>query len=125
MLAVYQLLGFLWTKVINIANYLVNISPTRAYHGTTPKQRFLKTKPRVDALAYLHIPKESRSKLDNKTLRCIFVGYDEHSKAYRVFDPVKRKLYISCDVVIDKSQVGYDKISPQDFKMEKLASFPD
>lgn len=35
----------------------------------------------------LHIPRESRSKLDSKTLRCLFVGYDEHSKAYRVFDP--------------------------------------
>lgn len=131
MSAACKLPRFLQTEVINTANHLVNISPTRANHGITPEQRFTKTKPGVDNLkifgviAYLHIPRESRSKLDSKTLRCLFVGYDEHSKAYRVFDPVKRKLYISRDVVIDESQIGYVKINPQDGKLEELALFPN
>jgi hypothetical protein len=108
--------SFLWIKLINIANYLININPTRSNNGTTPDQVYYKTKPKVDhlrifgSLYYLHIPKESRSKLDSKTRRCFFLGYDEQSKAFYVYDPIYRKLHISRNIVFDEQTIGYNFI---------------
>ena len=33
-----------------------------------------------------HIPDEKWKKLDPKSHKCIFIGYSEDSKAYRLFD---------------------------------------
>ena len=49
-------------------------------------------------LAYAHVLDELRKKLDNKGQKCIFVGYSEDTKAYKLYDPVARKVIISCDV---------------------------
>jgi hypothetical protein len=64
---------FLWTEAVATANYLVNRSPTRANGGMTPEEKYSGTKPKVNhlrifgSLAYLHVPKENRKKLDSKT----------------------------------------------------------
>ena len=49
-------------------------------------------------VAYAHIPDELRKKLDKKVQKCIFVGYSEDTKAYKLYDPVIRKVIISRDV---------------------------
>jgi hypothetical protein len=107
---------FLWTKAIHSANYLVNRSPRRAKKGATPEQLYIGKIPDIGNLqvfgciAYLHVPKENRKKLDTKTKKCIFVGYDEQSKVYRVYDPTKKKIALSRDIVFDESLVGYQHI---------------
>ena len=49
-------------------------------------------------VAYAHIPDELRKKLDKKGHKCIFVGYYKDRKAYKLYDPIERKLIISRDV---------------------------
>lgn len=49
------------------------------------------------------MPKEERKKLDAKAIKCIFVGYDEKTKAYRCFDPVMNKIHINKDVIFDET----------------------
>ena len=49
-------------------------------------------------VAYAHVPDELRRKLDKKGQKCIFVGYSEDTKAYKLYDPVARKVIISRDV---------------------------
>jgi uncharacterized linocin/CFP29 family protein len=34
--------------------------------------------------AYVHVSKENRSKLDNKAEKCIFVGYKDGIKGYKI-----------------------------------------
>lgn len=56
----------------------------------------------------VHIPKEKRHKLSEKSIECIMVGYSSESKAYRLFNPRTKKIVISRDVVfleIEKSTV--------------------
>ena len=46
-------------------------------------------------VSYAHVPDELRKKLDNKGHKCIFVGYSEDKKAYKLYDPIARKVIIS------------------------------
>ena len=49
-------------------------------------------------VAYAHIPDQLRKKLDSKGEKCIFVGYSDESKAYRLYNPSTKKFVISKDV---------------------------
>jgi hypothetical protein len=81
-----QLPSFLWSEAIFTASNLVNRSPTCANPGAIPEEKYSGTIPDIHnlrifgCLAFLHIPKESRKKMDNKTRRCLFLGYDSESK---------------------------------------------
>ena len=112
-----QLPGYLWTEAINTANHIVNISPTSANLGMTPEQRYSGKLPHVNhlkifgSLAFVHIPKTNRKKLDTKTLRCIFLGYDTESKVYRLYHPGQKKILLTRDVIIDETHVGFNYLS--------------
>ena len=56
----------------------------------------------------MHIPKDERSKLDAKTRQCVFLGYGQDEFGYRVYDPVKKKLVRSQDVVFMEDQTIQD-----------------
>ena len=51
---------------------------------------------------YLHVPKEKISKLDPLGKKGIFVGYNEQSKAYRIYIPGFLQIEISRDVTFDE-----------------------
>ncbi|KAK9708306.1 hypothetical protein QE152_g27279 [Popillia japonica] len=47
----------------------------------------------------VHVPKANRLKLDPKSRKLIFVGYNSNVKGFRCIDPVTKKITISRDVV--------------------------
>ena len=49
--------------------------------------------------AYVLVPKEKRTKLDNKSKRCIFIGYKDGLKGYKLWNPETRNFVYSQDVV--------------------------
>ena len=49
-------------------------------------------------VAYAHVLDELRRKLDSKGKKCIYIGYSKDKKTYKLYDPVTRKVIISCDV---------------------------
>ena len=51
---------------------------------------------------YLHVPKDKRSKLDPSGKKGIFVGYNEQSKAYRIYIPGFHQIEINRDVTFDE-----------------------
>jgi hypothetical protein len=53
-------------------------------------------------LAYVHVPKDKRIKLDPYGKKGTFVGYSDTSKAYRVYIPNHWKIDISRDVTFDE-----------------------
>jgi hypothetical protein len=56
--------------------------------------------------AYVHIPKEKRSKLDMKSQKCILVRYGDNVKVYRLYNPSSKTIIISMDVIFhEKSQL--------------------
>ena len=58
--------------------------------------------------AYVHIPIEERSKLDSKSKKCIFLGFEKGVKGYKLWDPVAQKVVISGDVVFDEKSMIKD-----------------
>eukprot|EP00268_Persea_americana_P066488 TRINITY_DN9059_c1_g1_i12.p1 TRINITY_DN9059_c1_g1~~TRINITY_DN9059_c1_g1_i12.p1 ORF type:complete len:238 (-),score=67.70 TRINITY_DN9059_c1_g1_i12:459-1172(-) len=74
----------------------------------TPREAWSGLKPAVDhfrvfgCIAYAHIPDEKRKKLDDKGEKCVFLGVSEVSKAYKLYNPVTRKIVVSRDVIFDE-----------------------
>ncbi len=53
------------------------------------------------------MPNAKRSKLESKCLEGFLVVYDDFSKGYRVFIPLKGKVIVTRDVIIDETRIGF------------------
>jgi histone deacetylase 1/2 len=101
----------LWGEAVVTANYLRNLSPM-ADMVKTPWEAFWGYKPDVSHLrvfgcaAYAKIPDASRTKLQVKSTKGYFVGYAEHSKGYRIYNPDTKKVMLSRDVIFDESNTS-------------------
>ena len=54
------------------------------------------------SIAYTHVPDERRTKLDDKSEKYVFVGYDSSSKGYKLYNPNSGKIVISRDVEFEE-----------------------
>jgi hypothetical protein len=94
-----------WAEAAHTAVYTLNRTATRTLTGSTPYEVWYKSKPSVSHLrifgsdAYVHIPKELRTKLSAKSQKGVFMGYSATSKAYRVWIPASQRIVESRDVI--------------------------
>ena len=58
--------------------------------------------------AFVHVPKDESSKNDAKTKACVFLGYGQNEFGYKLYDPAKKKLIRSRDVVFVEDQTIAD-----------------
>jgi hypothetical protein len=79
----------------------------RNHQGTKPVVDHLRI---LGSVAYTHINKRLRSKLDAKATKCLMVGYGNDCKAYCVWDPKTDRVYHSQDVTFDETQIGFKDI---------------
>ena len=68
---------------------------------------------------YALIPKEQRNKLGARSRKCIFLGYEENSKAYRLYDEVNKKFVISRDDIFLETTKNDQSIERQLDRLEK------
>ena len=85
-----------------------NITPQEAWTGYKPNVAHLKV---FVSVAYGHVPEQKRKKLDDRSAKYIFVGYDSRSKAYKLYDPIEGKLHISRDVQFDETALYFPTTS--------------
>ena len=85
--------------------YVINRSPSTPLDGDVPQRvwtgkdvsyRHLKG---FSRLAYMHIAKDKREKLDPKTRPCIFLGYGDDEFGYRLWNLEEKKVIRSHDIV--------------------------
>jgi transposase InsO family protein len=99
-----QLDDSFWDEALRTAVHIHNRVPTRALNGKTPHEAWTGNKPRVGhmrvfgSLAYAHLPKQGRNKLALRARKCVFVGYAQDAKAYRLWDIKANKIVVSRDV---------------------------
>jgi hypothetical protein len=68
---------------------------------------------------YIHVPKEKRMKLEPPGKKGTFVGYDETSKAYRIYILGQRHIEISRDVTFDEGAFRKSRESHMDEDREE------
>eukprot|EP00253_Pinus_taeda_P014659 PITA_14659 len=71
-------------------------APQEVWTGKKPSLSHLRV---FGCDAYVHGPKEKRTKLDCKSEKCIFIGYKDGLKGYKIWNPVTRKVVYNPDVV--------------------------
>jgi hypothetical protein len=91
----------LWEEAVGTALYLVNRSPSSAQDDKAPQEVWTGKKPSLTHIkvfgceTYVHVPKENKSKLDMKVEKCIFVGYIDGLKGYKIWNPENKKVMYS------------------------------
>ncbi|GKU94478.1 hypothetical protein SLEP1_g7975 [Rubroshorea leprosula] len=106
-------------EAVNTAVYLINRSPSVPLNFQIPEKAWTEKDVGYSHLrvfgckAFMHVPKEHRSKLDDKAIPCIFVGYGDEEFGYKLWDLEKKKTVRSRDVVFHE----HEKIN--DLKKDK------
>ncbi|KAH9659545.1 hypothetical protein KPL70_023885 [Citrus sinensis] len=118
-----------WAETAKTACYIVNRSPSTAIGLKTAMEMW--TEKPAD-YSYLHVfgchvyvmyNAQERTKLDPKSRRCIFLGYADGVKGYRLWDPTAHKIVISRDVVFVEDQLQR-RDEDDDTTKEKLETVP-
>lgn len=97
-----------WEHAITTSIYLINRMPSKKLNFQTPLQvlslhhhipSILTIPPKIfGCVAYVHIQKQNRTKLDPCAEKCIFLGYGFHQKGYKCYNPITRKFFVTMDV---------------------------
>ncbi|KAK3020690.1 hypothetical protein RJ639_045596 [Escallonia herrerae] len=113
-----------WAAAVDPALYLINRSPLSALNGGIPEEEwsgkpvnysFLRV---FGCIAYAHINKEERKKLDSKSQKCVFIGYGGDEYGYRLWDYEHNKIIRSRDVIFDESQLYKHKLQEHGIKKD-------
>ncbi|CAL9025897.1 unnamed protein product [Prunus brigantina] len=106
-----------WDDAIVTAVHLINRMPSGVLTFKTPLQVLAQHKPLPSVLvltpqifgyvAFVHLHKNQRSKLDPCALRCVFVGYATHQKGYRCYHPPTQRTYVTLDVTFLESELFF------------------
>ncbi|KAJ1525527.1 hypothetical protein ONE63_010333 [Megalurothrips usitatus] len=84
--------SFYWKEALETAVCLKNLSPTRAVKDMVPHEAWTGTKPNMSHLkvfgcaAYVHIDTKTSKKIGDRSVECIFMGYDDERKGYLLLD---------------------------------------
>ena len=101
-----------WWEALNTATYLINRSPSSAIEFKTQKEIWSGKLPNLNELrtfgcaAYAH---NRDGKLDPKSIKCVFLGYGDGVKGYRLWalEPKGTRLIISQDVLFNENVFPY------------------
>ena len=85
----------LWGETLLTVAHVINLSPVVAlqdvtnsvWYGNDVSYEHLRV---FGCKAFVHVPKDERSKLDAKTSQCIFIGYGLDEFGYRLYDPIEK-----------------------------------
>ncbi|WVZ73864.1 hypothetical protein U9M48_022122 [Paspalum notatum var. saurae] len=98
-----------WGEAVTTAVYILKRASTKALDGQTPFEAWHGRKPDVSLLrtfgciGHVKVTKPGLSKLEDRRKPMVLLGYEAGSKAYRMYDPVERRVVISRDVMFNES----------------------
>jgi len=110
----------LWAEATSTAMYILNRTclgrkdnetPYEIWHGKKADLSHLRI---FGSEAYEYIEKQFRKKFDPKAKKALFVGYQNDSRNYRVYDPTTRKISVSKNVYFNEDshlQIQINKVN--------------
>ncbi|KAK8935961.1 hypothetical protein KSP39_PZI012924 [Platanthera zijinensis] len=99
-----------WGEAATTAVYVLNRASTRALQNSTPYEALYGHKPTIahlkvfGCIAYAHKTTGRHDKLDETSYKCIFLGYSDQTKGYRLLEPNNNKLIISRDAIFHEEK---------------------
>jgi len=123
MLKVKHFGNYYWAEAIASVAYISNICPNKSVHNIVPKEACSGRKRSVahmtvfGCVAYAHVLDELRKKLDSKGEKCIVVGYNDESKAYKLYNTLTKKVIISRGVQFIEEE-AWDGILEKTFNVK-------
>eukprot|EP00253_Pinus_taeda_P020668 PITA_20668 len=119
----HQRLGYIGEKGLRI---LHSKGMVEALEDKTPQEALTGKKHSLSHLrvsgcdAYVYVPKEKRTKLDSKYEKCIFIGYKDGLKGYKLWNQVTKKVVYNRDVVFRevKDVIKHEVLSKELEKIE-------
>ena len=94
-----------WVNVISTSYFFINRMPSSAfnwatpYHQLFPNNQSFPIDPKVfGCTCFVRDVRPQVSKLDLKSLKCIFVGYSHIQKGYRCYCLTLRRYFVSTDI---------------------------
>ena len=100
--------GF-WKHAVGTAVHIYNVTPISKAEFLTPKEMWSSSKPDISHLrffgcvAYVHVLKGKRWKLNLRSWEMIFVGYENLSKGWQFWDAKNQCIEVSRDMKFDES----------------------
>ena len=79
-----------WAEAVDTVVYLINRGPSSSLDGIIPEEEWTGKKVNYSFLktfgceAFVHIDKENRTKLEEKSKKCTFIGYGVNNFGYRL-----------------------------------------
>jgi hypothetical protein len=114
-----------WADAIDIVVYLINRGPSSSLDGRIPKEEWTGKKVNYSFLktfgceAFVHIDKENRTKLEEKSKKCTFIGYGDNDFGYRLWDYKNNKIIRSRDVIFNEKVMYKDQLQGKKQETEK------
>jgi hypothetical protein len=105
-----------WEDVVDIVVYLINRGPSSSLDGGIPEEAWTGKKVNYSFLktfgceAFVHIDKENRTKLEEKSKKCTFIGYGVNDFGYRLWDYENHKIIRSRDVIFNEKVMYKDQL---------------
>lgn len=99
-----------WVEAVNWTVHILNRCPTLAVRDKTPEEAWSNVKPSVEhfkvfgCIGYVHNADQNRRKLEVKSIKCVHLGLSSESKAYKMYDPIAKRIMVSRDVVFDENE---------------------
>ena len=121
--------GSFWIDVILTAAYVVNRLPTPLLNGHFPFQKLFSHIPDYSFVwvfgcqCFPNLTPTTKHKLQPRFIRCVFLGYASHYKAYKCLEPLSGRIYISRNVVFHEHVFSYVDIlnsSPSELSSSPL-----
>jgi hypothetical protein len=87
-----------WADVVDIFVYLIKRGPSSSLDGGIPEEAWTVKKVNYSFFktfcceALAHINKENRTKLEEKSKKCTFIGYGVNDFGYRLWDYENHKI---------------------------------
>lgn len=99
----------MWAECVTTATYLIARTPTSSLDGRTPYEGFHGKKPDISHLrefgakAFVLIQNRHNSKIYERSIECVMIGYSNNSKAYRLYHRTSGTIYTSYHVAFIES----------------------
>ena len=100
-----------WVEAAKTACYVINQSPSIVISLKTPMEMWNGKPTDYSSIHVLGCPvyvmfnSQERIKLEPKSRKCIFLGYADGVKRYRLWDPTAHKVIVNKDVIFAENEL--------------------